>query len=610
MTLVDIRPPVHNPHPAAAPAGRDRRDRSGLASRLAVGASLAVIAAVYSVNLAGWPRYFDDEGTYYSQAWAVQHLGALSPYTYWYDHPPVGWLQLAAFTWLPDQLLDGDSTLLAGRIVMVGYAVTSAGLLYVLARRLGLTRVFSLAAMLLWALNPLVLFEGRQIFLDNVALPWLLGAFVLALNRRQNLGLHMAAGFCFAIAVLSKETTAVFVVPLLLAIWRSAYRPTRAFALVGFMAALTTTGLMYVLLPLIRSELLPGPDHVSLWDALAFQFLEREGSGSVFDADGPDGGAYDTFHSWLDLDPFLLLAGVGAGVVLLLVARLRPVGLAVVIAALVGLRPSGYLPHMYVITLLPFCALALAGLVDLTWRASAGLRGRSIVPAAGFVALVAAAVAVAPYQEWVGSYRTAWTQQVNEPHSRLLEQVGGLPDGARLAVDNTYWNDLVDAGRAREDVVWFFKVDNDATVLEDLGGSYLGLDYLVWTDFMSDNAGPVITRAFEQSVTVWSTGSGDDRVELREVLSVSEWDAREQAKADGVVDQLARERKQLDAYLRQESEVFPGLTNGQLEGIRVEAEQLSVRELALKYRTRNATIRDVLRQPRVPAQAPTPSSGE
>lgn len=609
MTLIDVRPPVERADPAPAPAPR----RSPLPERLAVGTGLALIAVVYSVNLAGWPRYFDDEGTYYSQAWAVQHLGSLSPYTYWYDHPPVGWLQLAAFTWLPDRLVDGNSALLSGRVLMVAYAVASAGLIYLLARRLGITRTLAVGAMLLWGLNPLALHEGRQVFLDNVALPWLLAAFVLALNRRHHLGLHMAAGFCFAIAVLSKETTAVFAVPLLVAVWRGAYRPTRAFALVGFVAALTTTGAMYVLLPLIRSELLPGAGHVSLWDALAFQFLEREGSGSILrpdTADGVAGGAYATFHAWLHLDPFLLLAGAAAGVVALLVGRLRPVGLAVVVAVLVGLRPGGYLPHMYVITLLPFCALALAGLLDVTWRACAGLRGRRLVPAVAFVGLVVALVAAAPYQDWADGYRTAWTQDANDPQSRVLEQVRGLPGDARLAVDNTYWNDLVADGRDRSDVLWFYKVDHDEAVLEDLGNSYLGLDYLVWTDYMADNAGPVVAQAFAQSVPVWSTGSGDDAVQLRKVLTVAEHTAMEQAAAAAVERRLARERKQLDAFFARGSTRFPELTNGQLEAIRVEAGELSVAELARKYQTTPATVRAVLRRPRVPSAAPSSSSGE
>lgn len=596
MTLLDVRP-----HPGSGPvqphlgSQADASRPSARTERVVVGLGLMLIAVVYSLNLAGWPKYFDDEGTYYSQAWAVQHLGSLAPYTYWYDHPPVGWLQLALFTWLPDMVVKGNSDLLSGRIVMIGYALVSAALLYRLARRLGMTFFWSLTVMLLWALNPLALSEGRQIFLDNVALPWLLGAFLLALNKRRNLGLHMAAGFCFAISVLSKETTAVFVVPLLVLIWQSSYKPTRGFALMGFAAVTVMTGSMYVLFALVRDELFPGPGHVSLWDALAFQFGGRAGSGSILDR-GDE--AATTFQGWLHLDPFVLLAGTAAAIVVLVaVPGLRAVGLAVVISALVVVRPSGYLPHMYIIDMLPFCALCLVGLFDLTWRRAAGLRGKAAFAyCAAFVALVAVAGALLPIDTWRSSYSAALHAHLNDTHSRMLASLASLPRSAHLAVDNTYWDDLVGQGRPPDHVVWFYKVDSDGAVLKNLGGSYLGLDYLVWTPYMSENAGPEVSRAFQQSVLVSSFGSGEDRVQLRRVLTPAQYAAQEKAKADAVVRYLADKQKKLTAFYALRSTRFPGLTNGQLEGIRIDARSLSTQQLARKYQTTEATVRAITQE--------------
>jgi len=40
----------------------------------------------------------DAEGTLVADAWAIQH-GTLAHYTYIYDHPPLGWIQMAAWTW-------------------------------------------------------------------------------------------------------------------------------------------------------------------------------------------------------------------------------------------------------------------------------------------------------------------------------------------------------------------------------------------------------------------------------------------------------------------------------------------------------------------------------
>ena len=61
---------------------------------------------------------------------------------------------------------------------MVGYGLVTAVLIFVLARRLGLRHGYAVLAMGLWGLSPLVGLEMRQVFLDNIALPWLIAAFV------------------------------------------------------------------------------------------------------------------------------------------------------------------------------------------------------------------------------------------------------------------------------------------------------------------------------------------------------------------------------------------------------------------------------------------------
>src|SRR4029453_4956002 len=58
---------------------------------------LVVVAAVHMTGMAGAPQRMDDEGTYVSQAWAIMHLNTLPHSTYWYDHPPVGWILTALY---------------------------------------------------------------------------------------------------------------------------------------------------------------------------------------------------------------------------------------------------------------------------------------------------------------------------------------------------------------------------------------------------------------------------------------------------------------------------------------------------------------------------------
>ena len=581
--------------------------------RLVVGAALLVVGVVHSLNLAGWPRYWDDEGTYYSQAWSVQHLGSLSPYTYWYDHPPVGWLQMALFTWIPDQVWgNANSSVLSGRIVMVAYTLVTALLIHLLARQLGMSVGWALFAMLFWALNPLVLFQARQVFLDNVALPWLLGAFVLVLNDKKHLGQHMAAGLCFGIAVLSKETTLMFAPALLLGLWRSAYRPTRPFALMGFSTAVAAAGSMYLLFALIRNELFPGPDHVSLWDAVAFQFLDRESSGWILDPNAPEGGAYDTFHSWLQHDDgVLLLGGVAAAVLALAVRRLRPVAVAVLIAALVALRPEGYLPQMYVVAMLPFCALSVAGVLHAVWARLQRI-GRVPVRALASGTMLAALVAAAvPFAHWRVDYEAAWTEDTNDVHAAAVDYVEReLPRDALVVVDNTYWNDVVDAGWSPDEAVWFYKADSDDAITKKLGGDYEGIDYLVWSIDISENRLPIVSDAYDHSELLWAGGDDRERVEIRRVLTRAE-EARLKAAEDArVAAELEAERQELDAYMAAPSGEFPELTNGQIAGIVEERRTLPVAQLAERYGTTEATIAAVLETPARPTGGAGPRKTE
>src|SRR5258708_3812600 len=58
--------------------------------------ALAGTGVAHAYNLFNFPRYELDEGTYMSNAWAITQ-GMLSPYPYGYGHPPLAWIQIAAW---------------------------------------------------------------------------------------------------------------------------------------------------------------------------------------------------------------------------------------------------------------------------------------------------------------------------------------------------------------------------------------------------------------------------------------------------------------------------------------------------------------------------------
>ncbi|MEV5505031.1 phospholipid carrier-dependent glycosyltransferase [Streptomyces orinoci] len=344
---------------------------------LVCAAVLAAIVCVQGWNITGFPALSDDEGTYLAQAWAVQQDKGLAHYTYWYDHPPLGWLQLAVVTWLPSVLAPATLSVAPMRPAMLLVTAVSAVLLFALARRLGLPRWAAALAMALFGLSPLAVVLQREIFLDNIAVLWMLLAFFLAASPRRHLWHHFGAGLAAAVSVLSKETMLVVLPALLVTMWRHSHRDTRKFAVTGAVTACGLIGLTYPLYALLNNELFPGPGHVSLIDGIKYQ-LNRAGSGFILD---PHSGAHAALHSWLYYDTVLPLGGPAATVLLLASARWSVTGralagpaLAAAILALVALRPSGYLPAMYIIQALPFLALSLAGVAASVTHAV--LRGR------------------------------------------------------------------------------------------------------------------------------------------------------------------------------------------------------------------------------------------
>ena len=67
---------------------------SRLVDRVLLGLSLLSGAVTHAFNLFKYPLYITDEGIYIQQAWSVLREARLSPYTYFYDHAPAGWLAI------------------------------------------------------------------------------------------------------------------------------------------------------------------------------------------------------------------------------------------------------------------------------------------------------------------------------------------------------------------------------------------------------------------------------------------------------------------------------------------------------------------------------------
>jgi hypothetical protein len=471
---------------------------------------LAVVGFVHMVGMASAPSIVDDEGTYVAQAWAIENWGTLAHYTYWYDHPPLGWVQIAGWTWLTQAFDRADLSVLAGREAMAVAKVISAGLLYVLARRLGLARAFACVAVVLFAFSPLAVEFQRSVYLDNVAIPWLLGAFVLAASPRKHLAAAAGSAICFAIAVLSKETTLILLPALGLMLWQTNDVRTRRLALTIAGTLFAALVALYPLYAVLKGELFPGDDHVSLLWSAHWQLFSRPSSGSLLDASS---AARDVVDSWLRLDKVLVATSLVALPFALITRRIRPIGVALAIQLVMMLR-DGYLPYPYIIAIAPFAALVVAGVADTAWR-----EWRHVLSAK--VGMIVAAVAAVAFlvPVWGSALYRQSDQNLSAPTRQTVEWLTtNASRDSTLVVEDSIWVDLVESGWAPNRVIWFYKLDLDPAV--HLPNGWRDVDYIAIGDLSPELVAglPLNQQVIENSKPVATFGEGPGAVTIREVV--------------------------------------------------------------------------------------------
>jgi cellulose synthase/poly-beta-1,6-N-acetylglucosamine synthase-like glycosyltransferase len=511
---------------------RFRDDRARLrtavvshANVLLVVALLAGVALVQATNTLHWPPGQFDEGTYVSNAWAVQH-GALAPYTYSYGHPPLAWLLVAVWTWARGIFGDGTYSIDTGRQLMLVVTIISSALVFTLARRLGMGRAFAAGAVIVFALSPVALHFHRAVLLDNVAIAWALAAFVLALTPRRRLWGFAGSGACFAASVLSKETTLVLLPALILAAAQNADRRTRRYCLTLFACFLGLLALSYPLYATLKGELLPGLGHVSLLGYTIVQLFTRQGTGSLFD---PHSQTHAIVTGWLGLDPWLLGAALVLCPIALARRRTRAVALAFLIQVAMVLRP-GYLPNMYVIGLLPFAALIVSSAGEALWRRSRLAPARATrwpLRACATALAIVTLVVVAP--RWARIDHQATTIQLDRPQRAaerwLVDHVG---HDKRLIVGDEFWLYLVEhgfddhpvrGGFFSRTVVVYWPLDYDPAVKQRFPDGWRDFDFVVSTEAVRSTTRltPTTAQALENSRVVAQFGRGKPRIEIRAI---------------------------------------------------------------------------------------------
>jgi 4-amino-4-deoxy-L-arabinose transferase-like glycosyltransferase len=537
---------------------------AALKGELGLVAALLVIAFVaHGFNMFNLPAftYNGDEGIYTSQALAVLHDGQLSPYTYWYDHAPAGWIFLAAWMTVSGGPLVFGSPIDSGRMLMLLVHLAIVYRLYHVARKFGCGPAPAALGVLLFSLSPLAIFYQRPVMLDNLMMFWVLISLDLLLDGQGRLSRVALSGFCFGLALLSKET-AIFLLPAMLYI---AVRERRAhhgrFAVGGWLLPLAMVTSWYPLYAILKGELLPvalsarlfgnTEPHVSLLDTLLWQ-MGRSGGG-MFNLNNQFW--YFLREDWLLRDPLLVLAGpVAVGINLVCGfwpsppdplshagergGRILPFSLGggrgggmggnVLSVAMLGLLPIYYMArgglvfNFYIVFALPFFCLNIAVFL-------APLFARLSFHRANVLAIVIAGLAAGYWWDTTaqplyaerpgeaGRAAIAWIRQHVPPHSAII-------------ADDAFWPDLRVTGPgapAFPNIHSHWKVGSDPEIgVGVFHNDWRNVDYLIMTPGLERNFAGAKYPVAEQA--------------LRHAYQLRRWEA------DGAVVELWQVEKTAD----------------------------------------------------------------
>src|SRR5262245_16414478 len=409
-------------------------------------ALMAVGLIAHGFNMFNFPSftYNGDEGIYSGQALAVLRNSKLSPYTYFYDHAPAGWILMAAWMALSGGPHAFGSVIDSGRVLMLLLHLAMIHRLYRVAREFGCGPAPAALATLLFSLSPLAIFYQRSITLDSLMLFWVLISLDLLLDGQGRLSRVALSGACFGLALVTKET-AIFLLPaMLLLAFQERRQHHGRFAVIGWAIPMGMVTSWYLLYATLKGELLPPAlsaslfgdtrPHVSLIQTLIWQM--QRGGGGMFNLQNQFW--YFVREDWLYRDTLLMLGGVVATVLNLLRGLRNRLMLTI---ALLGLLPLYYLGrgglvfNFYILFAIPFFCLNIAVLLAPLCKRLPGWGATALV-----VAIVAVLLGVYVRDGRMLPLYTTHASQAG--HSAITWIKQNIPNTSVIVADDAFWPDL------------------------------------------------------------------------------------------------------------------------------------------------------------------------
>lgn len=537
----------------SVPLAAERAPRGqALLARVLLWSSVLIGAISHGYHLFLYPLYITDEGIYMEQAWSVVREGLLSPYTYFYDHAPGGWLVIAAWaSVLPHQFEAFGNAINTGRVLMLMAHIASTYLLFKVTRRLSGNLIAPTVACFLFNLSPLAVFYQRQVLLDNLMVFWLLLSLYLALSDDRRIITPLFSGITLGIAILTKEN-AVFFAPIIIYMLYGRLRQQRnyRFAISFYLFAMIAMVSLYILYAMLKNELIPShldfdlnnppADHVALLYTIWWEFHRSQGS--IFDMHS----LFWTFslQAWLPKDSFILGWGTFASIVNLIRGlRHRAERRSELIVSLLALAYIFYLCRgsvmleFYVVPLLPLLAMNIGMLASWVLRIVPEIArlplltgiARSIILGAFFAALVLPTGGYVLNHDEFGKvvphdlYKLPLTPMQTEQLAFIRQNI---PPDARIVMDDDLWVDLHDVPPYYPYAHSHWKASGDPAIRNNLfAKNWQNIDYIVMSNKMliamqqnnGDGNEGYIIEALSHGKLIWQLTRGGIQLSIYQI---------------------------------------------------------------------------------------------
>lgn len=482
----------------------------------------------HAYNMFEYPYYENDEGTYMAQAWSTLTTGELAPYTYWYDHAPVGWMTLGLWATMTNGFDTFGFSINSGRMLMLVTHVLTSLLLLGISKKTLQSYWPGIIAVLIFSFSPLGLYFQRRVLLDNLMVFWLFLSLYLVLGERRQLVHYAGSAIALALAFLSKES-AVYFMPVvgLIVLARTVRQPNKfGLFLWGMLVVMVVS--YYPLYALLKGELFPTGHplggthpHVSLLETATYQ--ATRGGGFFLDHNS---GFLLNLRGWagdfgLYADPALIMTGITATVVASLLAIFKPSLRPITLFTLVYwafLARGGVVIEFYVVPLIPLLAMCIGAVVYLLAQFL-----RDLLPQHPVRHLVFSATVLLCAAPFVGEYmqhQAIYTRNQTFDQVRAVDYiVENVPHDSFVLIDMYAYMELTPI---IEKAHYYWKADRDPEITVDvLQNDWCNIDYLLVTPQMSYDAkrvGLELTHQAYQNSTIMTSysGSGWD-IEIREV---------------------------------------------------------------------------------------------